>query len=272
MYNIINMQEHIIHKKYVVQKLVQSGNFGTVYKGYNMRTNEQVAIKTSVIKNGINLLKNEATIYKLLKDLNGVPNIKWYGCIDGISYIVINWLGESLYTLKTLQIEQMKNLAFILQIGINIVNILKNIHNNGFIHRDIKPDNIMIDFKLNEMNIHIIDFGLCKPYLNNNVHIPIKKVSGLIGSNNYASVNAHKFVELSRRDDLESVCYILLFLYSELMWQNVVENNVIFYLKNNLTFEANSYPLEIINVLKYIRSLQYLDTPDYEYITNILRI
>ena len=107
--------------------------------------------------------------------------------------MVINLLGESLQTLK----ERKHNfsLKLVLQIGIQIIKLLKMIHNKGLIHRDIKPDNFLLGLNDKNRQIYIIDFGFCKSFLNDNKHIDMKKTNNIIGTNNFASVNAHDFNE-----------------------------------------------------------------------------
>jgi len=105
---------------------------------------------------------------------------------------------------------------------------IETIHDHYIIHRDVKPNNFVIGFKGRaKRNIIILDYGLAKYYLNKNMeHIPLKKGKGLIGTARYCSINAHNGLELSRRDDLESIGYSLVyFLKGKLPWQGLKEIN-----------------------------------------------
>jgi len=257
----------LINNKYLLEEKIGEGNFGLIYKSKNIRTNEKVAIKIEPINNIFKLLKNEAIIYRYLSGIKGIVDIKWFGKDEINYYMVINLLE---YSLKDL-IKNKKQLSLLvtLKIGYNILNIIKEIHEKGIIHRDIKPENFM--FLKNK--IYLIDFGFCKFYLNNKKHIELKKTNKLLGSYNYASLNSHNCYELSRRDDLESYCYILLYLnIGYLEWSNVENEENIKILKTNVTNVTNEKkPKIILDLIKYSRNLKFEEKPNYFFILDILK-
>lgn len=256
----------LINKKYKLIKKIGEGSFGSIYKGENIRTRELVAIKVETINKNHKLLKNESIIYQYLNNVEGIPSVKWFGRDNNNYYMVINLLGE---TLQSIRNKLTFSLTSILQIGIQITNIIKTIHEKGLVHRDIKPDNFLLGLNNVKKQIYIIDFGLCKSYITNNVHNPIKKINNLIGSLNYASINVHNCVELSRRDDLESFGYMLVFFYlGALPWQGLtIENNNIINLKQDIVIN-NKYKLPeiLVNYINYVRNLKYEETPNYLFI------
>jgi len=260
---------NIIGNKYKLLEKIGEGSFGSIYKGENIRTKEYVAIKVEPIINDLKLLKNESTIYQYLINNEGIPNVKWFGKDQINYYMVINLLGESLQSLK--ERKQTFSLKLVLQVGIQIIYLLKMIHDKGIVHRDIKPDNFLLGLNNKNKKIYLIDFGFCKTFLNDNKHIEIKKTKNLIGSNNFASVNAHDFNELSRRDDLESLGYMLIYFYfGELMWKDYSSNEMIKILKNNIINDEN-IPKILIQYFKIIKCLEFKETPNYDLLINIFK-
>jgi len=267
----------LINNKYIIHEKIGSGTFGTIYKGENIRTNEKVAIKVEPIQNNTKLLKNESTIYQYLINTDGIPKVKWYGKDDSNYYMVIELLGDSLQHL----IEKKGKLPLktSLKIGLQLLYLLKSVHDKGLIHRDIKPDNFLL--KLNNNNIHfnIIDFGFCKSYINNDKHIHFKNTNSLIGSLTYASINAHNFNELSRRDDLESLGYIVMYLYlGKLEWQQENGYNDIVETKNtnikNMKSKAiynSQMPNILIEYMKNVRSLEFEEKPNYAILADLFK-
>jgi serine/threonine protein kinase len=148
--------------------------------------------------------------------------------------------------------------------GIQIISILKSVHNKYLLHRDIKPDNLM--FSLSN-KLYLIDFGLSKRYNYNGTHIPENKISHLIGTPNFVSLNVHNHIEPSRRDDIESCIYIILYLIlGRLYWFNTDIEKMV-ELKKNVSF----IPRFIKNMLVYVRNMTFEERPDYDLLINILK-
>jgi serine/threonine protein kinase len=254
--------ELTINNKYKLIERIGSGNFGSIYKGYNIRTAENVAIKIEAIDANVKLLKNESVIYQYLKGCVGVPSVKWFGRDEANYYMVINLLGESLQSIKNR--DGSLPLSIVLKIGIKLITLLETIHNKGLVHRDIKPENFLLGPNNDIDHIHIIDFGFCRSYLLNghHGHIPQKKTHGIIGSLTYASLNAHALTELSRRDDMESLGYVLTNLYlGTLPWQDTpvakIEET-----KRLITTRYDVPPV-FIKYIQNVRCLKFEETPDY---------
>lgn len=265
----------IIGNKYKILEQIGSGCFGTIYKGQNVRNSEYVAIKAELIHSEVKLLKNEATIYQYLKGVKGVPSVKWFGKELTHYYMAIQLLGDSLETIK--QRKGYFSLALTLKICIHILEILSSIHERGLVHRDIKPDNFLFGVGTDSSTVYLIDFGFCKTYIKSGdrQHIPMKTTKKLIGSPNYASIHSHELMELSRRDDLESLGYMLCYFYfGELDWENdtavktdIIKNKKQTFLLNN----KKDIPEVIYHYFEYVHSLSFEETPDYSLLISLCK-
>lgn len=103
-----------------------------------------------------------------------------------------------------------------------LIQIMKSLHSRDYIHRDIKPDNFLFGYGARSNLIFAVDFGLAKKYRScEGHHIPFLEKMSLTGTARYASHNAHKGNELSRRDELEAVGYMMLnFVTGSLPWED----------------------------------------------------
>ena len=260
-----------MEKRYDLLEQIGSGSFGLVYKGKNKRTGDVVAIKVEPIANQTKLLKNESTFYQFLKDTVGIPTIKWFGKDEVNYYMVLDLLGPSLEQLK--REKGSFSLRLTLQVGIQIINLLMCIHEKGLVHRDIKPDNFLLG--VNDKQLYLIDFGFCKTFVRENRHILPGKTNNIIGTLNYASINAHDMCELSRRDDMESLGYLLIDLVQgKLKWtQNQNNSNekiramkcdaIINNYDNDNDNDNDTIPNILVNYMKIIRALAFDEKPNY---------
>lgn len=250
--------------KYKILSKISSGTFGHVYRGQNERTREMVAIKIEKKSGDIcAILKTEAKIYQYLGKLDGFPQLKWFGTDVKYNYLVIDLYKCSLFTLKQRSINiDFKN---VLYFGQQMIERLETLHSMFLLHRDIKPDNFLLD---DNEKLFLIDFGMCKRYEYDEKHIEEKKIRNIIGTVNYISLNVHNHLEPSRRDDLESVIYVMDFLLSK-------DDSYILSLSEAELIQKkqdlNSYLPFIRDMLIYIRQLGFKENPDYKYLISCMQ-
>ena len=256
----------MIANKYQIEQKLGNGAFGSIYQGYNARTKEKVAIKMEPNTSEQKSLKNETRIYQYLNGCPGIPSIRWFGTDSKANYMVIDLLGPSLT--EFVKKQGKLSLPYIVKIGIQIIDILQGIHDKGMIHRDLKPDNFLLHLTKGIDQIYLIDFGVCKTYLQSdtNEHIEMRKTNAMIGTPNYASLDSHLLIELSRRDDLESFIYTLLFLYlGNLPWtypQNTSREEM---MKQKMELVEDEEILPIFSkFLNCVRKLDFKQRPFYE--------
>jgi serine/threonine protein kinase len=260
----VDTPTNIIANKYKLLEKIGEGSFGKVFRGENIRTKESVAIKMEPLALDIKLLKNESKAYLLLAKEPGFPRIKWFGVDSSNFYMVIDFLGPSLTSIK--QKVGSLNLKIVMQLGIQIIQRIQSIHKVGLIHRDVKPDNFLLS---SNKVVHLIDFGLCRGYRTGlGAHIPEKKGKTIIGSPNFISLNIHEGIEPSRRDDLESAIYVLFYLFSN-HFLDCPQEEIIFEKQKllQMDFEKTIFS----RLFKYCRGLKFEDEPNYDGLINLLK-
>jgi serine/threonine protein kinase len=260
--------------KYKLINKIASGSFGEVYLTLDKSDNKYASKVED--KNSRSRLLAEYKIYKNLQKngMNiGIPHISDFIETQKQNILVMQLLGKDLDELHK-GFKSQFNLNTVLKLGIAIITLLEQLHNVGFIHRDIKPNNFLTGYDDID-NIYIMDFGLSKQFINNGKHIDLKVERELIGTARYASINIHLGFEPSRRDDLESVGYMLIyFLNGKLPWQGLKEKKGENKIKmigeckmsTNLNKLCYNLPECFIKYIKYCRNLKFEEKPDYEYL------
>ena len=265
-----------IGNKYEIIEKIGEGTFGKVFKGRNIRTNDNIAIKIQH-KDIARVLRHEAKIYKYLSDISGVPQLRNFGIEQGFNFLVLDLFDISLDVANI-------NSRECIEYMISAIHILNHIHDRGVIHRDIKPDNFLSKIIGERKQIYLIDFGLSKMYINSDgSHIIEKTDKKLIGTATYASLNMHNNIEPCRRDDLESLCYTFISLYGKILpWSGEVKNyksidgsldkvyEIIKTKKEASLDWLYDIPGEFLTLLLYCRKLGFSDKPRYTYMLNVM--
>ena len=212
----------------------------------------------------------------------GLPEMKTYGHNQQYNILVMELLGPSLDTLFYYNNDKF-SLKTSCMIGLQILDRIEYIHSRRIIHCDIKPGNFAIGGEDKKSHIiYIIDFGFAKKYWNptTKCHIPFIKGKRLTGTAKYASVNTLSGYEPSRRDDLESVAYLIIyFIKGRLPWQGFrhinkeERNRRILETKKKISSQelCSGCPKELEVFIDYIKHLGFTEVPDYDYLRQILK-
>ena len=269
----------IILKKYKIKEKIRQGSQSTIYLSENIKTYDQCAIK--VEKNTKDcILKNEIFILSNLQNHKGIVDMITCAYYKEYLILVEKLLGKSL---ETLFLDSSKNFTLldICQISLQCLDRIEFVHSKGIIHCDIKPDNFVVGIEDPDV-IYLIDFGLGQKYKSNKTgkHIEFGFTGYMTGTARYASRNALRGKKLSRRDDLESFMYMILyFLAKKLPWQGLKAKDLagkykkIYLYKKDFNYKSfcKDYPSEISSLFEYIYSLSFKEKPLYDYIRDLFK-
>lgn len=294
-------------ERYCLIQLIGQGSFGSVYFGKDIITDDAVAVKIEN-RSGRHLqLEHEFEVghhhnyspCKIYKTINNIIIFQLYrkfihsdGVAQAIFYgvdyksnqnvLVLELLGPSLETLFN-HCDRRFTLKTVLMLFDQMIGRLEYIHEMSYIHRDVKPDNFLIGPDGSSSKLFIIDFGLSQRYMEADEynHIPFSKGNRFVGTSRYASINVHRGFQQARRDDLESLGYVMLyFLRGTLPWMNMdgnhdrkQKNERILEKKLSTKIEdlCQQLPIEFRIYITYCRTQPFDQTPDYDHLRKIFR-
>ena len=268
----------IIFKKFKIIKNISNGSYGDVHLGQYITTKEQVAIKIEDKKTKKQkTLEKEAYYLYILKGL-GIPRVISYGYSGNYNILVETLLGKSLHVLNTINKFTLKDICMI---GIQVLSRLKYIHSKYIIHCDIKPENLLVG-KKDPSVIYLCDFGISQKYRSSitGKHIKMKKYPRIYVSPIFCSINSILGYQQSRRDDLESLGYMLIHFIKGLPWdiRNCNNNNdlneslkKLLNIKRNISMEnlCKDLPIEIYEYMRHVKNLKFEEKPNYTYLNNL---
>ncbi|KAH9017726.1 kinase-like domain-containing protein [Lactarius pseudohatsudake] len=242
--------------RYRLQKKIGSGSFGEVFFARDILSVQDVVIKLEPLNARQHFLEHEP-VYQKLSGGIGIPRACWFGTEGGFDVLALDRLGQSLEDLFVSCYFKF-TVQTVLLLADQLIEHVKFIHSRNFIHRDLKPSNIVMGTGTQAPMVYLIDFGLSKEYRDPDTykHIPLNTNLGLTGTATFASINSHLGSELGRRDDMESLAYMLIyFLRGRLPWQGL----------------PNGSRRIFCTFLEYCRSLGFEEKPDYGYISDLFK-
>lgn len=277
----MSLVEVRIAGRYKLGAKIGKGRYSEVYQAFNVLSDNVFAVKFEELKAKYPQLLYEAKILHNIQGGTGIPCLNWCGQEGDYNVMVMEHLGENLETLFN-KCKRKFTLKTVLMIADQLLNNIEYVHQKNYIHRDIKPKNFVLGIGKRCHIIHMIDFGLAKRFkdLKSGEHIGFRANKPFIGSSSYASLNTHKTIEQSRRDDLESFAFTLIyFLKGSLPWRNTKVQNkdgklkAICKQKEEIETEklCEGLPKEISLILEYSRRLKFEEKPDYNALRQILR-
>ncbi|KAG5466683.1 hypothetical protein LSCM1_00853 [Leishmania martiniquensis] len=270
--------------RFRIGRRIGGGSFGDIFEGVDTRTGEIVAIKVERAKTTHPQLLAETQHYTLVSQGRAaayMPTIFGYSSESDFNVMAMELMGLSLEDLHE-QCGGRFSLKTTLMLADQILWLIELVHSRGILHRDIKPDNFIMGRGKKEHHVYIIDFGLAKSYRDprTHAHIPYKEGKSLTGTARYCSINTHLGVEQGRRDDMEGIGYLLIYLLrGSLPWQGLKAPNkdhkysTIAHVKmcTSVDVLCNDLPVEFASLINYSRALRFEERPEYGYLRSLFR-
>jgi len=262
---------------------VGSGVFGDVYSGTDANTGKEVALKFEPVAAKYPQVLWEAEMYAMLNGQVGFPEVYMNGQEGLYNVIVMDLLGPSLEELLQ-SCGGKLTLKSVLMLAEQLILRLQTIHEQGIVHRDIKPGNFLMGRGTTAHTVHVVDFGFAQKYRDPATmqHVPYADGKKHVGTARFVSINTHLGIFQTRRDDLEAVGYMLLYLLrGSLPWQGLGPEEACGAGKYDKIMDAKmDTPVEVLCKgllpefsahLKYCRALGYEEEPDYNYLLRLWR-
>jgi serine/threonine protein kinase len=270
----------IINSRYVIRKHLGGGSFGDVFEAEDSQTQQVVALKFETNDNNPHL-PNEYKLYGMLAGMDGIPVVFALEEYGKSQFMVMSNLGPSLERLFR-RCGKKFSLKTVLMIADQMFRIIEWVHSCGVLHRDIKPHNFLVGRGELKNKIYLIDFGVSTSYLDAKVHdhMSYSRNKGVVGTLHYVSLNTALGDQQSRRDDLESIGYVLIrFLLGRLPWQGIKDKDKadrrekVTEAKLQMPIETlcETLPHEFQQVLGTIRRLNFDEKPKYAWFRRVFR-
>ena len=266
--------DYVFGDEWKLDRKIGNGSFGEIFLGKHLTRPEEVAIKLEPVSSGINQLMWECTCLKKLEGVPGFPRVKWYGVKGGFYVMVVELLGQTIHQLFV-SCKKTFTEKCILMLAEQALGRIEAVHSQHLIHRDIKPDNFLVGTGAKSTSIYLIDFGLAKRFKHPKTkqHIAYIQEKGFTGNQRFSSKNAMLGIQQSRRDDLESLGYLLVYLMKgALPWEGLKREDVA---KAKVHTSAEELcaglPSVFTEYLNYVTALGFEEKPDYLYLRNLFR-
>ena len=247
---------------------IGGGGFGDVWKVLSSEDDKFYAMKLETPGAKRQSLRFEASVLKKLQRSDRFPKFVIDGYDDDCYFLVEEMLGPNLTMIHNKLPGRVILQPYIARLADEMLSCVEDFHNNGYVHRDIKPQNFVVRLD-GETPICLIDYGISRIYRDRQgQHLDARDNMIVMGSRPFASPSVHNRMEVGRKDDLICWMYSVLALSQfSLPWINEPSVAEIGRLKNENSLTTLCEPLGagFVAVAEHIESLEFADTPDYQF-------
>jgi serine/threonine protein kinase len=266
-------------------RLINGGSFGQIFLGETVTDSAQVAVKIEHPGQAEQLLY-EGQVYRKLEGGPGIPKVWWYGMHGSMfNVLVMDLLGPSLHDLF-MESGHKFSLKTVLMLVDQMLDCIQHVHARDFVHRDISANNFMMGLGEQSSKLFLVDYGLAKrvnssPGWNTmKSRMMFKYVRPMVGTARFCSIFCHQGQEEARRDDMESLGYLWLYLLrGKLPWQGIaaatsmekLEAILSVKLATSLQDLCAGLPEEFLTYMTFVRAMGQYDVPNYDAIKALFR-
>lgn len=263
--------------RFTIGLQIGQGAFGKIYAAKDTSTGLLYAIKNESATAERKTLAFETKILERIQKSPYFPKLFDTGETESANWVAMELVGPSLLLITKKLNNHRLTISTALRTAKHTLLAIEDLHRLGFIHRDIKPGNILVRLSNthDQPPICVIDFGLVRIYRDQMTmeHEKPRQRTGFRGTKTYASLNAHALNDLSRRDDLVSWFYFMLDIATEgLPWKGLKNGQDVLTMKKKFDMAEALHPIspKLMEIWEYVLSLKFEDEPDYRKIESKL--
>ncbi|KRX27241.1 putative serine/threonine-protein kinase, partial [Trichinella nelsoni] len=256
-----------VNDHWTVMQKIGEGSFGSVYR-VKGECNGQYAMKSSDEKENAGILAKEVLVMASYEDSKHGLKLIEYCQQDRFSFMVMTLAGKNLTELRRSTKHRKFTLETTINLGIQMLEALRDLHEIGYVHRDIKGSNYTIGINADDKrNVYLIDFGMARRYkTEKGILIPPRSTAKFRGTIRYASPYCHARKDYGRRDDLYSWLYTLVeFRRGYLIWRDVRDEKNVARMKNQLMPSEilGNMPKQFYEIYAKVNAMTFSETPNY---------
>uniref|UniRef100_A0A5S6QQG6 Protein kinase domain-containing protein n=1 Tax=Trichuris muris TaxID=70415 RepID=A0A5S6QQG6_TRIMR len=268
------LEGEILGKQWSIIEEIGEGSFGAVYKAKSIESGIEVAVKVEHTESHQKSLEVDVVLLSKLNGSKHTCTLYGYGTVRGLHYLVMGLTGRTLAEIKHGRQGKIFSCNTSLRVAIQCVEAIEEVHSVGYLHRDVKPDNLAIDVnEATARTIYLLDFGMARRYVTLSGQIrKARRNPGFRGTSLYSSVAANKGKETGRVDDLWSVMYsVIECIRGALPWDHIRERDILnMKIRMPTQLLLENVPGKLAYILNYLKTMKREEQPRYGWIISIL--